>query len=207
MKIRQKLTLAGVFGLSLIGLAQSRDGEPATISSYAPAFYDPGEAFGNMQKLVVLPTGKEALTIPLPFGLGYMAASPDGKALYAAKFHDPTGSNTGLYKIDFSPTRASRVLGSEGLVSIYGIGASRTKIVVSAGYLNAVGFLDEKSCGIFELTLGNGKVRKILSDSDCKYKSSWGSISISPDGEQLVAVREHRLMLVSLETGDVRSLV
>ena len=153
----QKLTLTAMFGLSLFAIAQSRDSELASGSSYALALYDPGEAFGVMQELVVLPTGMEALTIPLPFGLGYMAPSPDGKALYAAKFHDSTGSpNTGLYKIEFGPARASRVLGSEGLVSIYGIGASRTKIVVSAGYLNAAGFLDEKSCGIFELMLGMG---------------------------------------------------
>lgn len=161
MKIRQKLTLAGVFGLSLIGLAQSRDGEPAPISFYAPAFYDdPGGAFRNKPRLVVLPTGAEALTIPLPFGLAGIALSPDGKALYAQRFFDPIGPNSGLYKIEFGPTRASPVAGSEGLTSTSGIGASRTKIVVSAGYLNSAGFLDEKSCGMFELTLASGKGKR-----------------------------------------------
>src|SRR5579862_4043011 len=91
--------LAGIVGLSLMGLAQSRDGKPASISSYAPAFYDPGGAFKNEQELVVFPPGAEALTIPLPFGLGYSAPSPDGKALYAQRFFDPTGPNSGLYKI------------------------------------------------------------------------------------------------------------
>jgi WD40 repeat protein len=188
-----------MFGLSLLGLAQSRDGE-----SHAPAFYD--EALGNMQKLVVLPAGSQPFTIPLPFKLGNMAISGDGKALYAARLFDPKKSNIGLYKIEFGPTRASPVVGSEGLVSIYGIGASRTKIVVSAGYRNSVGFMDENSCGMFELTLASGKVRKILSNSDCKYKSSWGSISVSPNGEQVVAVRERRLVLVNLGSGEIRSL-
>ena len=80
------------------------------------------------------------------------------------------------------------------------------KLLFRRATLNSTGLLDEKSCGLFELTLASGKVRKILSNSDCKYKSSWGSISLSPDGEQLVAVREHRLMLINLGTGDVRSL-
>jgi hypothetical protein len=205
--MRQKLTLAAMVGLSLVGLAQLRDGEPASTPSYAPAFLELGDkAFGDDENLVVFPASAEALTIPLPFRIGYVAPSPDGRALYAARFFDPKRSKAGLYKIEFGPTRASPVAGSEGLFSIYGIGASRTKIVVSAGYLNAAGFLDEKSCGMFELTLASGKVRKILSNSDCKYKSSWSGISLSPDGEQVIAVRERRLELVNLETGAVRSL-
>ena len=208
MILFRKLTLIGTFGLSLLGVSQSRDGDSASTSSSALAFYDPGGPLKNEQKLVVFPAGAQALTIPLPFGLGNMAASPDGKALYAQRFFDPTGPNSGLYKIEFGPTRASRVAGSEGLTSVYGIGVSRTKLVVSAGYLSSAGFLDEKSCGMYELTLTTGKVRKILSNSDCKYRSSWGSISLSPDGEQVVAVRERRLELVNLGTGAgaVRSL-
>ena len=195
-----------MFGLSLLGLAQSRDGESASTSSSALAFYDPGGAFRNEQKLVVFPAGAQPLTIPLPFGLGYSSPSPDGKALYAQRFFDPTGTNSGLYRLEFGPTRASRVAGSEGLTSVNGIGVSRTKIVVSAGYINSAGFLDQKSCGMYELTLASGNVRKILGNSDCKYHSSWRSISFSPDGEQVVAVREHRLELVNLGTGAVRSL-
>jgi len=201
----QQLTL-GMVGLSLLGFAQAPGREFTPKSSFAPAFYDPGGAFKNEQELVVFPPGAEVLTIPLPFGLGYSAPSPDGKALYAQRFFDPTGPNSGLYKIEFGPTRVSRVAGTERLTSVFGIGASRTKIVVSAGYLNSAGFLDEKSCGMYELTLASGKVRKILSNADCKYKSSWGSVSLSPDGDQFVAVHEARLMLVNLETGAVRSL-
>jgi WD40 repeat protein len=111
-----------------------------------------------------------------------------------------------LYKIEFGPTRASKVAGSKELTSVFGIAVSQTKIVVSAGYLNSAGFLDEKSCGMYELTLETGKVRKVLSNSDCEYLSSWGGISLSPNGEQVVAVRKRRLELVNLETAAVRSL-
>ena len=113
-----------MFGLSLLGLAQSRDGEPAPVSSFAPAFLELGEkAFGDDEKLIVLPTGAEAITIPLPFRTGYVAPSPDGRALYAVRFFDPpqSRSKAGLYKIEFGPARASPVAGSGGLFSIYGI--------------------------------------------------------------------------------------
>ncbi len=195
-----------MFGLSLLGVAQSRDGEPAPASSFAPTFYDPGRAFKNEQKLVVFPFGAEPLTIPLPFELGYSSLSPDGKALYGQRFFDPTGPNSGLYKIEFGPTRSTSVAGSKGLSSVYGIAVSRNKIVVSAGYLNAAGLLDQKSCGIYELAFASGRTRKILSNADCRYLSSWHSLSLSPDGEKLVAIRGRRLMLVNLATGAIRSL-
>lgn len=206
MTMWEKLTLAGMFGVSLLGLAQSPGEVPGNVSPSALAFYNPGPAFKNEQTLAVFPPSGEASTVSLPFGLGNMAASPDGEALYAQRFFDPTGPNSGLYKIEFGPTRASRVIGSEGLSSINGIAVSRTKIVVSAGYLNSAGFLDEKSCGMYELTLAAAKVKKILSSSDCKYKASWTSISLSPDGERAIAVREGGLELVNLGTGTIRVL-
>jgi len=148
MKMRQRMMLAGTIGLSLVVLAQQRESEPSPMSSYAPAMYEPGPDFRGAGKLVVFPTGAEPLTIPLPFGLGYSRISPDGKALYGQRFFDPTGPNSGLYKIEFGPTRSSPVAGSKGLSSVYGIAVSRNKIVVSAGYLDTAGLLDQRSCGI-----------------------------------------------------------
>lgn len=102
--------------------------------------------------------------------------------------------------------RATKVRGSEGLTSIYGIAASLTKLVVSAGYLNAAGILDPKRCGLYELILASGEVNKIANNSSCHYKSSWNGLSLSPDGRQLIAVREHRLELIDLETKAIKSL-
>jgi hypothetical protein len=150
-----------------------------------------------MQKLVVFPIGAQAFNIPFPFGLGYIAYSPDGIILSKVRRDGP---NTGLYKIEFEPTRASLVPGSAGLTSVNGIGASRAKIVVSAGYLRVT------ECGMFELTLESGRVRKVLDNSDCKYLSAWQSSSLSPDGGRVVAVRRHRVELVDLGAGTVRSL-
>ena len=176
----------------------------AELRAVAPAFYDPGPGRGDEPKLHVFPVDAQPFTIPLPFQLGKFAVTPDGMALYGQRFFDPKGHNTGLYKIEFGPTRATRLTGSEGLASVYGIATSSTKIVVSAGHLTNAGLVAE--CGLYELMLSSGDVHKILSNSDCKYVSSWSSISLSPDSQKIVAVRMHRLELIDTETKAVQSL-
>jgi WD40 repeat protein len=198
--MRQQLILAAMVGLSLIGIAQPQEGETSLISSYAPAVYDPGPGLRGMERLVVFPAGGEALDIPLPFGLSSIAYSPDGKALYAPRSFDPGGENTGLYRIEFDPVRASLIASSAGLYNIDGIAASRTAVVFSGGYRRPA------ECGMYELTLANGKLRKVVDNSDCKFLSGWQSISLSPDGDRAVAVRKGRLELVDLAVGTTKSL-
>jgi WD40 repeat protein len=91
----------------------------------------------------------------------------------------------------------------EGLPSIYSIAASSSKIVVSAGY--STGEMASR-CGLYEMMLPSGGVHQIVSDSGCKYSSSWHSISLSPNGRRIVGVREHRLELIDTETKAVQSL-
>jgi len=173
--------------------------------AFAPAFYDPGGPPGAREapNLRVFPVGGLSFTLAVPFQLGNIAASPDGTVLYGSRFYDPSGPNTGLYKIEFDPTRATRLNGSEGLTSVYGIAASSTKIVVSAGYLTN-GLVSR--CGLYELMLSSGDVHKILSNPDCNYVSSWYSIGLSPDSRKIVAVRKHRLELIDTETKAVQPL-
>jgi len=209
MRAHQNLGFIGMFGLTLFGLAQVRNSQTSAISSYGPAFLERGQnTFGDEEKLVILSTDPTARTTQLPFRTAEATPSLDGSALYAARFFDPPQSRSkmGLYRIEFGPARANPVEGSGGLVQIFGLSASVNKIVVSAGYLNSVGLLDEKSCAMYELTLATGSVRKILSNSDCKYESAWRSISISPDERQVVAVRRGNLVLVNLTSSEVRSL-
>jgi hypothetical protein len=59
---------------------------------------------------------------------------------------------------------------------------------------------------MFELTLASGSMRKVLDNPDCKYLSAWQSISLSPGGERVVAVRKGHLELVDLAAGTIRSL-
>src|ERR1700693_5420247 len=77
-------------------------GEPMV---FAPAFYDPGPGRGDAPKLHVFPLDGQLFTVSLPFQLGKVAVSPDGTILYGSRFFDPAGRNTGLYKVEFGPTR------------------------------------------------------------------------------------------------------
>ena len=66
--------------------------------------------------------------------------------------------------------------------------------------------MDQTRCGLYELILASGELNKIIGNTSCHYKSSWNSISFSPDGYRLIAVREHRLELIDLETRTIKSL-
>lgn len=187
------LLFAGMLGLSFL-----------SAQPYAPAFYYPGPPRGNDAKLFVFPLDGASFSVPLPFQMGKFAVTPDGKNLYGMRFFDPAGRNTGLYNIELGAMRVMKVPGSEGFASVYGIAASPEKIVVSAGYLSEAGLLEQ--CGLYELILTTGDVDKILSNSNCKYASSWSSISISPDSHRLITVRKHHLELIDTDTKAVRSL-
>jgi hypothetical protein len=197
----RKLAFVGGILVILAQCAAPSFGEESTV--FAPAFYDAGSVGREPPKLHVFPVAGQLFTIRLPFQIGRLAASPDGKVLYGSRFFDPSEPNTGLYKVEFGPTRAAKVPGSEGLASVNGIAASSTKVVVSAGYLTN-GFVSR--CGLYELSLASGDVHKILSNPDCKYTSSWYSMGLSPDSRRIIAVREHRLELIDTETGAVQPL-
>ncbi len=67
-------------------------------------------------------------------------------------------------------------------------------------------------CGIFEINLSDGKVRKVLDNPACLapgsqgYFAAWLNISLSPDGQKAVAIRKHRLELLDLTRATVRAL-
>ncbi len=204
MSMRKAAFVAATFVMAVQCVAPLQSDEPRV---FAPAFYDPGgPRRTDAPYLHVFPVNGPSFTLALPFQLGRFAASPDGKSLYGQRFFDPSGPNTGLYKIEFSPPRATRLAGSKGLTLASSIAASSTKIVVSAAYLTDGGPVSR--CGLYELMLSSGDVHEIVSnsDSDCKYISSWTSISLSPDSRRIVAVRKHRLELIDAETKVVQSL-
>jgi hypothetical protein len=94
------------FGL----LSQQRDDQTA---KYYAAYCRINGAVEN-QELVVFPLHGRAVSIPLPFYLGRIVFSQDGRAIYG---QDNPPKRRGLVRIDFSPTRVTRVIGSEGLVA------------------------------------------------------------------------------------------
>jgi WD40 repeat protein len=128
-----------------------------------------------------------------------MGEPPKGRA-------DPKSNRSSgvpqLQKIEFNPTRVSPVAGSIRLGVIHSLAVSRLqdKIVVSLGYP----YFGDVGCGIFEISLQDGKVKKVVENSDCppglhNYLSAWLTISLSPDGQKAVAIRKHRLELIDLK--------
>jgi WD40 repeat protein len=191
----------------LICAQQTNDGE-ALSRKYSAAFYTPGGAGLNQQRLVVFPVDGQAFSLPLPFPLWAYAVSADGEVLWAAGW--PDGVDLGsprLYRIEFNPTRISPVLGSSGPNPIFSVvvSESQDKIVFSAKYRLTA----EMGCGIFELAVSRGKVRRILDSPGCLSfpngsLSAWRSVSLSPNGEKAVAIRKGRLQLVDLATSTAK---
>jgi hypothetical protein len=117
--------------------------------------------------------------------------------------------NIPLYKIEFNPIRVSPIPGSTGLTRIRSLAVSQKqdKIVISA----RTKLRSDLGCGVLELKLSHGKLRKILDDPDCNASQrnsslSWRSLSLSPDAETAVAIRDRRLELIDLVHGAVRAV-
>ena len=214
MDAGRALILVAVIGVPLPVCAQQNGGGQPTSQGYNAAFYSSGAAFRNEQRITVFPLDEETFSIRLPFALGPFAFSADGKVLYGEAMGEPQQRRSApspapsprLYKIVFNPTLVSPVEGSEGLRPIYSIAVSRhqDKIVISG--------INETSCGIFELNLSQGKLKRVLDNPDCLlpgsegYLAAWLTISLSPDGQKAVAIRKHRLELIDLTHATVRAL-
>ena len=213
MDAGRALILVAVIGVPLLVCAQ-QNGELSTSQGYNAGFYSSGAAFRNEQRITVFPLDKETFSIRLPFALGPFAFSADGKVLYGEAMGEPQQRRSApspappprLYKIVFNPTLVSPVEGSEGLRPIYSIAVSRhqDKIVISG--------INDISCGLVELNLSQGKLKRVLDNPDCLlpgsegYLAAWLTISLSPDGQKAVAIRKHRLELINLTHATVRAL-
>lgn len=202
MNFRSHLA-AAVIGVWLMVPARAQGPDALGKSDYAPAFFDPGGAFLNAQRLVVFPPGTAALAIPIPVELGYIAFSRDGNVLYGTRLRDPADGAASIYKVGLDPVRATPIPGADGLAPIYAIGASEKNIVVSGRYKKS-GL--PSTCGVFELTLATGALRKVIDNPDCTFVGAWQSISLSADGDRAVAVRKNKLALIDVATGVIKPI-
>jgi WD40 repeat protein len=219
MNVGRGIVLASAVMVLQLVLAQ-KNSESAGSRDYAPGVIAAGAYGMDEQNLTVFPLDGEMFSVHLPFPLGRFAFSADGRVLYAEATGELPKERPGprlksspasprLVKIEFNPTRLSPVAGSMGLGVIHSVAVSRLqdKLVVSLGHPR----LGEVGCGIFELSLHDGKVRKVLENSDCppglhNYLTAWLKISLSPDGRNVVAIRKHRLELIDLTQATVRVL-
>jgi WD40 repeat protein len=171
-------------------------------SSYSAAFYS--SPAGSLPELVVFPMDRSAVRITLPLKLDGVAYSPDGSALYGSEQVWGAPKLSQLYRVALNPIQVSALPGSLGLSS----GAGLT--VSSGGDRVLVSGRDRHSasvdCGLFELSIPDGKLRRILKTADCDYRSTWHSLSFSPNGSQAVAILKADLFLIDLDDLTTRSL-
>jgi hypothetical protein len=218
---RRGLILAAAFGVSHLVSAQHPNGGHDASGGYRAAFYSSGAAFTDEQSLVVFPFDGEAFSIHLPTALGRFAFTKDGKILYAearawrpnrrnSSSYPDVASSPSLYKVEFNPTRTSPVPASAGLGPLFSIAVSQRqdKIVVSGKYEHT----ENVECGLFEISLLDGRVRKVLDNPECLlpgssgYLAAWLTISLSPDGQRAVATRKSHLELINLTRATVKDL-
>lgn len=192
------LAIVAVAGLSVSGCS----GGQSTAYAYSAAMYT--STFGVSQEVEVFPFVGKAFRIPIPFPLGHLAYSPDGRALYASALDPLNGQGPrGLFRIELSPFRVVPVAGSSVLgFDGFALTADQKKIVVAGGGMAT-------PCGIFGLDLRDGSVKTIVFGSPCdplNPLAHWGDFSLSPDGRRATAFRYHHLELIDLVTAKVTVL-
>ena len=190
--------ILGVFLTFAFALRVRRDTVIADVDfPYSAAFVN------HRGQLEVFPTAAREFSISLPIALARITYGPDGRSLYG--FSPPRNQVArGLLKVDLSPIRVTSIPKSAefGMVNDVAVSARQDRFVFSARRMTE----SSPTCGIFELNLRSGVVRKIVGNSTCEYPLSWVRLSLSPDTERLVAFRKPRLELIDMETGTIRSL-
>lgn len=180
--------------LAAIGTVEScRSQEALGSYIYCAAMYN--DIAGVSQELQVFPFDRTAFSLALPFPLGPLTYSPDGKALYATDLNNTLNrgvhSAPGLFKIEISPTRVASVPGLGGFgISGVAIPADQDEIVISGGR--------QGMCGIYKLSLPDGNLTNIVEAPCAAPLGVWQDLSLSPDGVRATAVRNHHLELIDL---------
>jgi WD40 repeat protein len=80
------------------------------------------------------------------------------------------------------------------------VSAREDKMVFSGRYKQI------EHCGVFQVLLSEGSAREIIANPKCGYASGWLSLSLSPTGEQGVAIHDHRLVLINIVQRTVKSI-
>jgi len=215
MRWRSTLSFMAAAAIPLAVTAQRQHEQDVDFRSYSPAFYSMGAASMGEQKLMIFPADREVIDIPLPFPLaGYSPTIPsNSKALFTKRlpiYSSPTDqrAGAGLYKIDFNPTRASVLPGVQELktygVGIFVVSFREDKIVFSGEHMDG----SSLRCGIFEMELPDGAVKPVIQEPECAHRwvTDWVSLSLSPNGDQVVVVHRGRLERIDLASAGIAVL-
>lgn len=174
--------------------------------AYSPALYTPSPT--ARQEIEAFPIDSNVFHIPLPFPLGTIAYSTDGRALYADHQFDPRTwfqpgpPIRGLFEIRLDGrVSVNRVPASEQISEIFSLAVSahQDKIVFVGGVPGG----KRGVAALLELLVRDGEIRTIMGNFGSGRDSSLYAthLSLSPDGVRAVATRNHRLEMIDLVSG------
>ena len=211
--LQSHLIVSGLFMLR--AQPSNRLPQPQPIP-YSLGFYsgNPDQRGGGygLQSLVVFPASGTSYTLRLPFAIGAFDHSGDGKVLYAASLYTESAARAkdlgapqrpGLFRFELGSMRMTEVPVNPNLaVSALTVSQRQDKLIVS-GWLREGG---RQTCGLFEVLLPSGATKNVVEHDGCDYFGSWRELSLSPDGESLLATRRNNLEMINLRNKSIQSL-
>jgi hypothetical protein len=166
--------------------------------SFSPAFITQPRL--GQANLAIFPTRGKAADLVLPTGFVGFDYGSIGDSIYAFQNSRDHSRKPGLYRIRLSPIQIEFLPGSLGLGGDVTVSESNDRAIVSGGYAA------KQECGLFEMRISEGTVRKIIASSSCEYLALWSKPSISIDTKRVVAFRKPRLELIDVVQGTIKSL-
>src|SRR5579862_8204331 len=175
------------------------------LAGYFPSFCRPAVYPTPSCELVIFREDERRTSVELPFRLEFLAYASNGTALYTlSASKKPICVN----RVESNPVRVTPLVCPAGLgvVFAFTVSGDQTRVLVSGQMKvdNAV------RCGIFEMQLADGATKQILEAGNCgayNFEHSWTSLSLSPDSDQVIAVRGERLELFQTTGGATRSII
>jgi WD40 repeat protein len=203
------------------GLCMLRAQPPNRLPQPQPMPYSLGFYSGNpdqrgggygLQSLVVFPSSGTSYTLRLPFAIGAFDHSVDGKVLYAASLYSEISVRTktpgapdrpGLFRSELGSMRMTEVPVNPNLAILALTVSQRQDKLIVSGWLREGG---RQTCGLFEVLLPSGATKNVVEHDGCDYFGSWQKLSLSPDGESLLATRRNNLEMIDLRNKSIQSL-
>ena len=171
---------------------------------YSPAFLDDHP---RALRIFRLSGGENDLAMPA--ALSQITYDPGGGDLYGFVIQpDPRIGfrRLGPFKFELDSRRLSLIPGSPELGGAAGIAVSSggQRIILSGRYHPG----SSAMCGLFELRPDAGKLRILARNPNCGSPSGpWTHLSLSPDGERVLALDRAGMKIINLATGTVEPLL
>ena len=171
---------------------------------YSPAMLD---VYPRALRIFRLSGGESDL--PMSATLSQITYDPDGRALYGFAIEpDPRFGfrRRGPFKFELDNGDLSLIPGSTELGGAAGIAVSSggQRIILSGRYHAG----SSSICGLFELRQDAGKLRILARNDNCGPRSDqWTDLSLSPDGERVLARDRLGTKIIHLDAGTVEPLL